>query len=483
VIISLSRQHGLRIDWQRVAARYLPFADAASTDLPLARLLRLSLFQVSVGMVAVLTVGTLNRVMIVELGVYAWLVALMVALPLAVAPLRAVIGLRSDLHRSFLGWRRVPYIWGGTWLQFGGLAIMPFALILLAGESSLQVWVGRAAAALAFLLVGAGAQTVQTAGLALATDLAPEATRPRVVALMYVMLLVGMVGSGIAFSLLLANYTHTRLAQVVQGAAVATMLLNLIALWKQEPRTSLRKPGEAAPTVTGKSFRAHWQHLAQRGRATRFLLAVGLGTLAFNMQDIILEPYGGEILGMAVGETTLLTGFMSVGALLACALAARQLTRGADPHAVAAWGAVVGLVAFAAVALSAPMQAPWLFRVGTTLIGFGAGLFAVGTLVAATALDEGDGMHGLAIGAWGAVQATCAGASIAMGGALRDIVGSLAQTGALGEALVGAGTGYGFVYHVELALLFATLVVIGPLVRKTRRPATGQRFGLAEFPG
>jgi BCD family chlorophyll transporter-like MFS transporter len=117
------------------------------------------------------------------------------------------------------------------------------------------------------------------------------------------------------------------------------------------------------------------------------------------------------------------------------------------------------------------------------MIGFGAGLFAVGTLVAAMALDEGDGMHGLAIGAWGAVQATCAGAAIALGGALRDIVGGLAQAGVLGEALVGPGTGYGFVYHLELALLFATLIAIGPLVRKTRRPATGQRFGLAEFPG
>jgi hypothetical protein len=40
-----------------------------AAELPLSRLLRLSLFQVSVGMVAVLLVGTLNRVMIVELGV------------------------------------------------------------------------------------------------------------------------------------------------------------------------------------------------------------------------------------------------------------------------------------------------------------------------------------------------------------------------------------------------------------------------------
>eukprot|EP01036_Dinobryon_divergens_P045002 gene45002-60080_t len=113
--------------------RFLPFADVASEDLPLSRLLRLSLFQISVGMAMVMLIGTLNRVMIVELQVPATLVSLMVALPLLVAPFRALIGFRSDNHRSQLGWRRVPYIWMGSLLQFGGFSIMPFALLVLAG--------------------------------------------------------------------------------------------------------------------------------------------------------------------------------------------------------------------------------------------------------------------------------------------------------------------------------------------------------------
>ena len=53
----------------------LPFADAATAELPMSRLLRLSLFQVTVGMAAVLLIGTLNRVMIVELAVPSWIVA------------------------------------------------------------------------------------------------------------------------------------------------------------------------------------------------------------------------------------------------------------------------------------------------------------------------------------------------------------------------------------------------------------------------
>ena len=69
--------------WTRLGPRFLPFADAATATL--GRLLRLSLFQVSVGMALVAT-GTLNRVMIVELGVSAWLVAAVISLPLLFAP-------------------------------------------------------------------------------------------------------------------------------------------------------------------------------------------------------------------------------------------------------------------------------------------------------------------------------------------------------------------------------------------------------------
>ncbi|MEL7344613.1 MAG: hypothetical protein AAFN59_07110, partial [Pseudomonadota bacterium] len=58
-----------------IAPRYFPFADVATDDVPLSRLLRLSLFQITVGMALVLLVGTLNRVMIVELEVPASLVA------------------------------------------------------------------------------------------------------------------------------------------------------------------------------------------------------------------------------------------------------------------------------------------------------------------------------------------------------------------------------------------------------------------------
>jgi BCD family chlorophyll transporter-like MFS transporter len=338
---------------------------------------------------------------------------------------------------------------------------MPFALLILSGDTHGPIWIGQVASAFAFLLVGAGMQTTQTAGLALATDLAPEEVRPNVIALMYTMLLVGMVAAGLIFGKLLTNFSEIRLIQVVQGSAVVTVALNGLALWKQEARSSARA---AVAAAVGAKFLDSWREFMRHKKAVRFLVAVGLGTAAFNMQDIVLEPYGGQILHLPVGTTTSLTAMLAVGMLGAFCIAARVLFHGADPYRLAAYGAMLGLFAFAAVIFAAPMDSPQMFRLGTLLIGFGSGTFLVGTLAGAMARER-NGESGLALGAWGAVQAASAGLAIVLGGVLRDFVSSLALGGSLGPALTNAATGYTAVYQIEILLLFATLITIGPLVR------------------
>jgi BCD family chlorophyll transporter-like MFS transporter len=436
-----------------MGSRFLPFADAATPDLPLPRLLRLSMFQVSVGMALVLLVGTLNRVMIVELGVPASLVGTMISLPLIFAPFRALIGFRSDTHRSDLGWKRVPFMYRGAMVQFGGLAIMPFALLVLSGSGN---------AAEAFLLVGAGLHTVQTVGLALATDLAPAESQPKVVGLMYVMLLFGMIASALAFGALLAPFSPGRLIQVIQAAAVATVALNGVALWKQEARNARAAMLQAQQRQP--SFRQSWNSFTQGGRVVRRLLAVGLGTMAFSMEDVLLEPYGGQILHLSVGDTTKLTATLAIGGLLGFGWASRVLSRGADPFRMAAYGALIGLPAFASVILAGPLATVWLFAGGTALIGFGAGLFGHGTLTATMNLAP-PSQTGLALGAWGAAQASAAGLAIALGGIIRDIVAGFVAGDGLGAAVA-----YDVVYGLEIVLLFATLVTMIPLVRRRSEP-------------
>lgn len=453
--------------WSDLGPRFLPFADAATPELPLGRLLRLSLFQVSVGMALVLLVGTLNRVMIVELGVPASLVAIMISLPVLFAPFRALIGFRSDNHKSALGWRRVPYIWKGSMIQFGGLAIMPFAVLVLSGggnASQWPVWVGHAGAGLAFLLVGAGLHTTQTAGLALTTDLAPDHAHPRVVGLMYVMLLLGSIVSALVFGVLLKDFSPGRLVQVIQGSAVVTLVLNSIALWKQEPR---RRPVAAAQRQKAPTFAESWASFLQGAHARRRLVTIGLGTMAFGMQDVLLEPYGGQILGMTVGDTTLLTAALAAGGLAGFAYASAVLGRGADPFRMAVTGACVGVPAFAAVTLAGPLASVGVFVLGVVFIGFGGGLFSHGTLTATMNSAPKDQV-GLALGAWGAVQATAAGIAVALGGLISDAVSLMAVRGQIGPGASSAATGYSTVYLIEILLLLATIAGMAPLVGKRR---------------
>ncbi len=206
--------------------------------------------------------------------------------------------------------------------------------------------------------------------------------------------------------------------------------------------------------------------------AMRRLVAVGLGTMAFGMQDVLLEPYGGEILHLTVGETTRLTAALAAGGLIGFSLASYVLSRGSDPFRMAAYGAMAGAAGFAIVIVSAPLMAPLLFAFGVALIGFGGGLFAHGTLTA-TMNFAPKHQTGLALGAWGAVQATAAGLGVALGGVIRDVV----RGGVTGDTTAGAAAAYNTVYLIEIALLIVTIVAMIPLLRHASTLSTQNQPG------
>jgi len=450
----------------RHAPKYLPFADVASEEVPLSRLLRLSLFQITVGMTMTLLAGTLNRVMIVELAVPASLVSVMLAMPMLFAPFRTLIGFKSDTHKSALGLRRAPWIWKGTIYQFGGFAIMPFALLVLSGfGESVHAprWIGMSAAALAFLLVGAGVHIVQTAGLALATDLVEEEDQPKVVGLMYVMLLFGMVISALTYGALLANYTPGRLIQVIQGTALMSVVLNMAAMWKQEAisRDRARQMAEAEHP----SFKEAMSLLLARPGMLSLLTVIALGTFGFGMADVLLEPYGGQALHLTVGETTKLTALFAFGTLIGFGTASRVLGNGARPMPLAMLGALIGVPGFAAIILSSLISQGgiWLFLVGTFAIGLGIGLFGHATLTATMRTAPADRI-GLALGAWGAVQATAAGVGVALAGVVRD--GLVALPGTFGAGVAGP---YNTVFALEAVLLIVAIAFAVPLARRGKR--------------
>jgi BCD family chlorophyll transporter-like MFS transporter len=264
-----------------------------------------------------------------------------------------------------------------------------------------------------------------------------------------VMLLAGIMAGALGYGALLHHFSELRLIQVVQGSAVLTMLLNSFALWKQEPR----RASTLAPQTARPELREALTVFLAQPKSLRRLVTIGLGTMGLSMQDILLEPYGGQILHLTVGQTTPLTAALAGGGLSGLAFAKYRLSAGADPYRIAALGLLVGLGAFAAVLFSAPLAAPALFAIGVYAIGAAGGLFLVGTLSDAMGRAV-DGMSGLALGTWGSVQAVSAGLAIALGGFLRDMVGG------------NSASGYDAVYLTEIALLFITLIALGPLVRR-----------------
>ena len=312
--------------------------------------------------------------------------------------------------------------------------------------------------------------TTQTAGLALATDRRRQSHK--VVGLMYVMLLLGSIVSALLFGAFLSEFSPGRLVRVIQAAAVITLVLNALALWQQEAR---HPRGRDAAPLPHAGFRRAWATYIEGDGTRRRLLAIGLGTMAFGMQDVLLEPYGGEVLGMGVGATTWLTAALAGGGLAGFALASAILGRGADPARMAGAGAWFGLPAFAAVAPAAAAQSVGLFALGVAVVGFSAGLFGHGTLTLTMNRAPRE-QAGLALGAWGAVQATAAGVAVALGGILRDIVSAMAARGWLGPSLDQPATGY-----AAVEMLMPATIVVSRLIGDTA--AAVVPHGTRRWPG
>ncbi len=269
-----------------------------------------------------------------------------------------------------------------------------------------------------------------------------------------------MVISALVFGALLEAYTPGRLIQVIQGAAVTTAVLNLAAMWKQEARD--RNRAQQMKAAQPLAFRVALGQLMQTHGMMRLLCVIALGTFGFGMADVLLEPYGGQALGLSVGQTTKLTALLATGTLLGFGIASRVLGQGGAPARMALIGAAIGVPGFAAIIASSMGPGVPMFLAGTFATGLGAGLFGHATLTATIRAAPSE-RTGLALGAWGAVQATAAGIGIALAGIVRDVIVGW-QAGAAGLT---AQTPYTVVFMIELIVLLLAILVILPLIKST----------------
>jgi BCD family chlorophyll transporter-like MFS transporter len=94
--------------------------------------------------------------------------------------------------------------------------------------------------------------------------------------------------------------------------------------------------------------------------------------------------------------------------------------------------------------------------------------------------------RGLVLGSWGAAQATAAGLGIGLGGILNDLTNVLISGGDIAIASQNPAFSYLVVYHLEILLLFFTLVLLGPLSQYLSSlkhdGKDSESFGFSEMP-
>ncbi len=418
--------------------------------------LRLGLFQFGMGLALAPLTGTLNRVLIDEMGIAAILVGILIAIHYFVSPIRAMIGYRSDVSRATGRWR-TPYVLLGAMLTFGGLTCAPFTLLLLSGDSVIPIpfWAAFAISVGIFLAYGIGANIVETIYLALVSDITPPQERGKVLAVLWVMLVLGTIVSAIIISWLLEDYTGMKLVQVMQGSAVVFVVLAFVALHSQERLN----PDGSVVSYTDEATRVRlslWEsvRLLVQQRALRNLFIVFfIATTAFATHDVLLEPYGGQVLNMSVAATTRLTALWGVSMLVSISISGWLLWRGTSPLVVIIAGCGVGALGFLVISIASNATMVNLFRSGVWLIGMGRGLFIVASIALVMSLTD-MGHAGLFLGLWGVMQALALGMGTIGGSLLRDIAYRFTDS---------VATGYTVVYSGSLLLLLLSLGLIAVL--------------------
>jgi len=389
-------------------------------------IVRLGLVQSALGAVVALATSTLNRVMVVEIGVPAALPAALIAWHYAVQLSRPRWG-----HGSDLGHRRTPWIIGGVGVMAIGAIIAADATLMM-GSSPVM---GFLMALAAFSMIGAGVGASGTSLLALlATRVAPE-RRPAAASMTWLLMIVGIVVSTIISGALLQPFSAQRLALVASGVAAVAFLVTLLAVWGAEgpaPQALDAEASEEAPAVAAPrpSLRQAMAEIWADPMAKRFTIFVFVSMLAYSAQELILEPFAGLVFGLTPGQSTQLTGLQHGGVLLGMIMVGLLGARFGDKTSLwmRRWtmgGCIGSALALGALALACLVGPTWPLAQTVFVLGFANGVFAVSAIgsmmglagAKSGAAPSGSVGAGVRMGVWGAAQA----GAFAIGGFLGAI--------------------------------------------------------------
>ncbi|MFB2552356.1 BCD family MFS transporter [Ensifer soli] len=412
-------------------------------------ILRLGLVQAALGAVVVLTNSTLNRVMVVELGLAAVIPGLLVGLHYGVQITRPLWG-----HRSDAGASRTRFI-------LAGLALLALSGTLAAATTFLferDLRLGLLVAVVAYTLIGIGIGASGTSLLALIATRTAPGRRASAATITWMMMILGIIVTSIVTGAVLDPYSHARLVTITALTGVVAFALAVLALLGIERRSvSLAAP---APEKAGLAFRDSLREVWQDREARLFTLFIFLSMLAYSTQDLILEPFAGLLFAMTPGETTTLSGTQHAGVFLGmAAVGIGGWQAGRRAPALARFFILAGCLGSAAalglLVMAAAAAPRWPLEATVFALGVANGLFAVaaiGTMMGLAA-DGRTPNAGLRMGVWGAAQA------IAFG--LGGLTGSLVVD--LGRRMTASDRdAFMIVFALEAGLFLASsLVALG----------------------
>lgn len=426
---------------------------------------RLSLFGLAYGVVGVLVAGTLNRVLLVEVGLSKALVGLMFALPYLESPIRVWLGYRSDGF-PVLGKRREPWIVLGAII--GGLAVVLVTWLTIQAQPGR--WVILAALTLALLLYGFGRSLAHNSFQAMLTDKYEPKMRRSVATLFEVVTLIGSVIAGGLIAARLKPFTPEALLSVSLVVMGVFILFALIAAPGQERRN----PALEAQTAQAREqpFWPTVKRVLLPDPQVRIFFALILcafvGTLA---QDVWLEGFGGEVLGMSVAETTALQQYWGPGVLISMLLSGLLLLPLLGQMPVMRTGFVLSALAFVGVIVVGAQRDADLFRWLVFAMGLATGMAGAGMLASVVTFST-PLRAGLMMGVWGMANALGRALGTFMGGALAGIVEAVTKDAFLA---------YSSIFALEAAMLVAALLLSFRL--RPEQARVGEEARAAAAPG
>ena len=415
--------------------------------------LQLGLIHVAVAITLVPINSTLNRVLIKEMAVSATLVAILAILPYLFGPIQVWIGSFSDRH-PIAGYRRTPYILFGLLLCVLGVAVSPQVAFVIDQDRLAGTLLGI----LVFGAWGMGYNFSAVSYLSLASEISGEKGRGRTIAVMFVMMIIGIIFTALTVSNLVDPYTPAALQFAFLVVAGAALGLGLIGLIKLEEKVSTQTMPASENYSWGQMFGA----ILQNRQATFFFWYLVILLAALLGQDILLEPFGAEAFDMSVKTTTRITSIWGACNLLTLILAGILEGR-VQKKTVARWGGWLTLLGFLLIFSSGVLRNASVFYSGVILLGSGTGLATVSNL--SLMLDMTTPANvGLYVGAWGMANALSRLIGTLLSGVVRDVVTELSQAPL---------SGYLTVFGIEAFFVAVSLAMLGKISVEQFRQAGG----------